>query len=93
MSLVNTQSKIPHASVPPVEDARLPILEAEIRSRWRQHLPAFVNLLAKQGRLNESIRETALSCITVLHQCEERGLNPDQGRELIQPLIDPELET
>jgi hypothetical protein len=80
-------------SIPPTQDARLPILEAEIETRWRQYRKAYVKDLVRRGRLKEQIKETALWCIRVLNQCQERGLNPDQGRELIQPLIDPGVET
>ncbi len=81
---------IPQVSIPPEEDARLPILEAEIESTWRAHQKRYVKYLEKEGALRNQIRETARTCVRVLHQCENRGLNPDQGREAIQELIYPQ---
>lgn len=83
----------PQLEVKPEEDARLPLLEAEIETRWRKYRRDYVKDLTKRGELKNQIRRTALCCMEVLNDCEKRGLNPDQGRELIQPLIDPELET
>jgi hypothetical protein len=89
---VSIQSQPPEVSIPPREDARLPVLEAEIETRWRNFRRAYVRELVKEGKLQSQVRETALWCIQVLNDCQNRGLNADQARELIQPLIDPELE-
>jgi hypothetical protein len=43
--------------------------------------------------LDESIRKTAVWCIEMMNRAQNHGLNPDQARELIQSLIDPDLET
>ena len=68
-------------SVKPEEDARLPILEAEIESHWLQHRKAFVRELRKENRLEKAIKATALDCVKLLHQYQEKGHNPDQARE------------
>lgn len=83
---------IPQVSIKPEEDARLPILEAEIEATWRAHRPRYVKLLEATGRMQEQVRETALQCVMVLHQYQNKGLNPDQGREAIQPLIMPQAD-
>jgi hypothetical protein len=77
-------------SIPLEEDARLPILEVEIESTWRAHRKQYVKFLESCGTLKSQIRDTALSCVQVLQQCQNRGLNPDQGRDLIQELIYPQ---
>ena len=87
-NLASTKEK-PELSIKPEEDARVPILEAEIEARWRQFRPKYVKELEKQRNLKEQIRETALLCVRVLHQYQNAGLNPDQGREAIQELIIP----
>lgn len=79
-------------SIKPEEDARLPILEAQIEREWRQHRSGYVKSLQKTGQLQKQVHETALWCVHVLHDAENRGLNPDQGRELIQPLIHPQWD-
>ena len=76
-------------SIPPEEDARLPVLEAQIETQWRRFRPKYVKQLESQSRLPEQIKETALSCISLLNDYQNRGLNPDQGREAIQDLIIP----
>jgi len=76
-------------SVKPEEDARLPILEAEIEREWRQHRKAFVRELINQNYLQKAIKNTALSCVRVLQEYEAAGHNPDQGREAMRELIFP----
>jgi hypothetical protein len=85
---VNTEPK--QIDVKPEEDARLPILEAEIEREWRNHRKAYVKELLSQNRLKSQVHQTALQCVLVLHQYEARGLTPDQGREAMMPLIFPE---
>ena len=80
-------------AVKPEEDARLPTLEAEIESHWLQHRKAFVRELRKENRLEKAIKATALDCVKLLHQYQEKGHNPDQAREamwayLIHPRSD-----
>ena len=82
----------PQVAIKPEEDARLPILEAQIESEWRQFRSGYVKRLQKTGQLQKQVREIALWCVQVLHDAEKRGLNPDQGRELIQPLIHPQFD-
>ena len=48
--------------------------------------------LQKAGQLQKQVHETALWCVQVLRDAENRGLNPDQGRELMQPLIHPQWD-
>ena len=79
-------------SIPPEDDARLPILEAEIEREWNQWRPKYVRDLVKRGKLQEQIRETALWCIQVLNRYEERGLGADMGRETIRALIHPQFD-
>jgi hypothetical protein len=74
----------------PEEDARLPILEAEIERRWQTDRPKYYDLLQKEGALKKQVRETALMCVSVLQQYQSKGLNPDQGREAIQELVAPQ---
>lgn len=81
-----------HLSVRPAEDARLPILEAQIEREWNQFRPKYVRDLKARGKLQHQIRETALWCIQVLDRYEERGLGADQGREAIRALINPDLD-
>jgi hypothetical protein len=83
----------PQVSIKPEEDARLPILEARIEREWRQYRSGYVKSLQKSGQLQKQVRATALWCVQVLHDAENRGLNPDQGRELIQPLIHPQWDS
>ena len=80
---------MPKVDVKPEEDARLGPLEARIEREWRKFRPKYVRELVKEGKLKESIHDTAIWCIKTLHQCEESGLNPDQGREAIRELILP----
>ena len=82
---VPTRSGIEDAkvSVRPEEDARLPILEAEIESHWLQHRKAFVRELRKENRLEQAIKATALDCVKVLQQYEESGHGADQAREVM----------
>lgn len=84
------ENAFPRVSVKPEEDARLPILEAQIEREWRRWRKSYVKLLLKEGRFETQVRETALWCIQVMNQYEERGLNPDQGREAARELIFPE---
>jgi hypothetical protein len=35
------------------------------------------------------VKETALDCVRVLDEYQNRGLNPDQGREVIREIILP----
>jgi hypothetical protein len=76
-------------TIKPEEDARLPILEAQIETAWIKHRATYYRMLQKNGTLKKQLRETALRCVLVLHQYQEKGLNPDQGREAIQELIVP----
>jgi len=76
-------------SIAPEDDARLPILEAQIENQWMQYRQSYCRMLKKDGSLQREIKRTALNCVLALHQAEERGLNPDQGRELIRDLIIP----
>jgi hypothetical protein len=73
----------------PEDDARLPILEAEIERQWRSCRTKYLTLLRKEKRLKHQVRETALMCVHVLQQYEANGLGADQGREAIQGLILP----
>jgi hypothetical protein len=45
---VNDLENNPQVSIPPEEDARLPILEAEIETIWRQHAPSLVENLERR---------------------------------------------
>ena len=77
--------------VKPEEDARLPILEAEVEREWRNHRPGYVKNLEKENRLQVQVHATALSCVKLLNQYQEKGLNPDQAREAMYTyLIHPQ---
>ena len=45
--------------VSPEEDARLPILEAEIEREWSQHRSGYLKSLKQAGTLKKQLRETA----------------------------------
>jgi len=70
-------------TIKPQEDARLPILEAEIESAWAQHRRKMYRELKAQGTLQQIIHNLALHCILVVHQYEERGHGADMAREFI----------
>ena len=76
--------------VKPEEDARLPILEAQIEREWRQSRPGYVKNLLKEKNLRYQVNQVALSCIRLANQYEERGLGADQAREAQQALIHPQ---
>ena len=80
----------PRVEVKPEEDARLPILEAEIEREWRNHRPGYVKNLLSANRLRKQVHQTALSCIRVANEYEERGHGADQAREAQQALIHPQ---
>lgn len=82
----------PDESIPPEEDARLPILEAEIEKEWRQWRPKYVQDLMAKGALQKQIRETALWCIETMNRGASRGMSPDQQREMVRPLIHPQFD-
>lgn len=82
----------PQVTFKPEEDARLPLLEAQIEREWRQHRSAYVGSLTEDGRLKSQVREVALDCVRVLHQYEERGLGADQAREAMQMFINPQFD-
>jgi hypothetical protein len=79
-------------TIKPEEDARLPILKARIDREWRLYRPKFVKALEAKGTLHKEIDQTALMCVETLHQYQNAGLNPDQGREAIIPLIHPQRD-
>jgi len=81
-----------HLSIAPDEDAGLPVLEAEIEREWRQWRRSCVKDLVARNRLKERVRETALWCVRVLDEYQNRGLGADQGREAIRALINPDLD-
>ncbi len=89
---VLSRDEKPKVTIKPEDDARIPILKAQIESEWRQYRRAYVKSLQNTGQLQKQVHETALWCVQVLHDAENRGLNPDQGRELIQPLIHPQWD-
>lgn len=74
----------------PEQDARLPILEAEIERRWQSDRPKYYDLLMKEGALQKQVKQTALMCVDVLQKSQQKGLHPDQAQELIQDLIVPQ---
>ena len=80
----------PQVEVKPEEDARLPILEAQIEREWRQHRPGYVKNLLKENNLKQQVRQTAVACLKLANQYEERGLGADQAREAQQALIHPQ---
>jgi hypothetical protein len=85
-------NQIPQVTFKPEEDARLPILEAQIEREWRQSRPAYVRSLAKSNSLKSQVHDTALQCVKLLHQYEERGLGADQAREAMQVFINPQFD-
>lgn len=88
---MNSQAEAPQVTIKPEDDARLPILKAQIEREWGQYRPQYVKSLVRAGTLQQQIRETALQCVQVLHEYQNKGMNPDQGREAIQALIHPQL--
>jgi hypothetical protein len=89
---VSSQNESPQLSIKPEEDARLSILEVEIEREWNNYREAYVKSLRAQGVLQQRIRETALWCVQVLDEYQNRGLGADQGREAIRALILPDLD-
>ncbi len=87
---MNDSPHNPQVSIPPAEDARLPVLEAEIEREWRAHRKGMVRILQAEGLLQTVIKEKALDCVRVLQEAQNRGLSPDQGRELMRALILPQ---
>jgi len=80
-------------SVKPEDDARLPILEAEIERHWLEYRKPYVRELKKQNRLQEQIKETALDCVELLHRYQEKGHGADQAREAMWAyLIHPQQD-
>lgn len=88
---MNSLAEQPKVDIKPEEDARLPILKAQIEREWTNSRPQYVKSLVRAGSLQSQIRETALQCVRVLHQYQNAGKNPDQGREAMQALIHPQL--
>ena len=76
--------------IKPEDDARLAPLEAEIEREWSQHRRSYYRLLKAEGKLTETVHDTALWCIKIMHQFEEKGLHPDQAREAIREIIFPD---
>ncbi len=64
------------------EDARFPILKAQAEEHWREFRPKYVQKLQREKKLDEVLNQAVDSAILILHQCERKGLNPDQAREL-----------
>jgi hypothetical protein len=89
---MNDPQHNPQVSIPPAEDARIPVLEAQIEREWNQFRPKYVRDLKAKGTLQQQIRETALWCVQVLDEYQNRGLGADQGREAIRALINPDLD-
>jgi hypothetical protein len=89
---MSNKNEVPQVSITPEEDARLPILEAQIEREWCQHRSGYVKSLKRAGTLKKQLRETALACIRVLHQYQNAGLNPDQGREAMGVFIHPQWD-
>ncbi len=82
----------PQVTIKPEEDARLPVLEAEIEREWRNHRKVYVKNLLSKGELQSQVQATALQCVRVQDEYQNRGLNPDQAREAMQCLIHPEWD-
>ncbi len=80
---MENQSPAQQVTLPPEEDARLPILEAEIESFWMRSRPKYLKSLKANGTLKSTLRDVALDSVRILHRAQNRGLNPDQGRELM----------
>jgi len=66
----------------PEEDARFGPLKAKTEAQWRTHNKKLVRLLDNNGELEQRLNETAAREIFILNQAEEKGLAPDQAREL-----------
>lgn len=81
----------PQVRVSPQEDARLPIYREEILHTWKLHAPKKYRELMESKQLETQAQDLALQCVKVLHQYQEHGLNPDQGREAARALITDSL--
>jgi hypothetical protein len=64
------------------EDARFGPVKAKTEAHWRTHNKKYVRLLESNGELERRLNETAAHEIFILNQAEEKGLAPDQAREL-----------
>jgi hypothetical protein len=89
---MSSESQNPRVPIKPEEDARLPVLEAQIEREWRSGRPGYVKDLIKRGELTSQVHETALDCLKLIHQFEERGLGADQAREAMQSFINPQWD-
>lgn len=70
---MRSQDQNPKELIAPEEDARLPILEARIEREWWQYRSGYVKSLQKSGQLQKQDRATALWCVQVLHDAENKS--------------------
>jgi hypothetical protein len=66
----------------PRQDARYPILKARIECHWEQFRPKYFAALEKSRNLEAALSVAAADCVTELHDLQQRGLAPDQAKEL-----------
>src|SRR5579862_670085 len=74
----------PQVSIPPEEDARLSCTRGGNREGVAPVASEVRERSESKGATQIQIRETALWCVQVLDEYQNRGLNPDQGREAIR---------
>jgi hypothetical protein len=60
-------------TISPEEDARLPILEARIEREWKQWRRPYYKSLKREGGLREQVHQTAIWCIEILNQFQNRA--------------------
>ena len=80
-------------TIPPNEDARFGPLKAMTEAHWRDHRKKTVRSLEQRHRLDEELDHAVQNAILILNQAADRGLAPDQARELAyDALLQPEDE-
>ena len=69
-------------NITPEEDARFGPLKAKAEDHWRTHNKKRVRLLESKGELDQILNGAVAQAIFIMNQAEEKGLAPDQAREL-----------
>jgi hypothetical protein len=77
---------------PPRERAIFDILVAQADSQWHEHNPRYYKSLKASGQLQARLEQAAETTILEMDQLEDKGLAPDQAREIAMQniLLPPE---
>lgn len=66
----------------PKETANFGPLKAMTKMNWEENNPKLVQALRKNRTFEQVLESRVGQAILILQQCEEKGLAPDQAREL-----------